>query len=113
MQYIIKILVTAIIVVSVSELSKRYQTAGAILASLPITTILALIWLYYDTQDKIKVADLAGEVLVMVIPSLVFFLVLPIFLKKDFSFWVSLVGSSAITSICYFMFYKAINIFTK
>ena len=73
MQYIIKILVTAIIVVSVSELSKRYQTAGAILASLPMTTILALIWLYYDTQDKIKVADLAGEVLVMVIPSLVFF----------------------------------------
>lgn len=113
MQYFIKILVTAIIVVSVSELSKRYQTAGAILASLPTTTILALIWLYYDTQDKTQVANLTTEIMLMVIPSLVFFLVLPVFLKKDFSFWTSLGASSVITSVCYFLFYKVINIFTK
>ncbi|MDD3001288.1 MAG: DUF3147 family protein [Candidatus Riflebacteria bacterium] len=113
MQYFIKILVTAIIVVSISELSKRHQTAGAILASLPTTTILALIWLYYDTQDNVRVANLTTEIMLMVVPSLVFFLALPIFLKKDFSFWVSLGASSAITSICYFIFYKVISIFTK
>jgi hypothetical protein len=86
MQYLLKIIITAFVVTGISELGKRFTTFGAILASLPLTSILAFIWLYRDTNDKQKVIDLSYGIFWMVIPSLLFFLVLPLFLKKGVGF---------------------------
>ncbi|MCE9624783.1 MAG: DUF3147 family protein [Deltaproteobacteria bacterium] len=81
MPFLVKTLVSALLIAAISEIAKRFTWFAAILASLPITSILAMIWLYYDTKDATKVADLSYGVFWMVAPSLVFFLLLPILLK--------------------------------
>ncbi len=111
MQYIIKILVTTLLVILISESAKRNQTAGAILASLPATSIIALTWFYYETGSKEQTAGLATEIFIMVVPSLAFFVVLPLMLKRDFSYGAALAGSSTLTAICYFVFIKFANLF--
>ncbi|MFZ5662214.1 MAG: hypothetical protein ACOY9B_05745 [Pseudomonadota bacterium] len=55
-----KAVVTAVLVVAISELGKRSTLAGALLASLPLTSLLALVWLYRDTGDAVQAANLAG-----------------------------------------------------
>lgn len=106
MQYFIKILVTTIIVILISEAAKRNQLAGAILASLPTTSIIALTWYYYETGSKAQTAGLAYDIFLMVIPSLAFFVAFPLLLKRDFSYWSSLGISSTITAVCYFAFIR-------
>jgi len=76
MQYIIKIILSAILIVAISELAKRSSFMGAILASLPMTSILAFVFLYYETQDSEKVSALSTDIFWLVIPSLTLFLVL-------------------------------------
>jgi len=104
MQYFIKILITAIVVVAISELSKRLSVIGAILASLPLTSILAIIWLYRDTHDVQKIIDLSSNIFWAVLPSLVFFLVLPIFLKSGLQFSLSLIYSIGIMFATYTLY---------
>ncbi len=111
MQYLIKILVTTLMVILISEGAKRNQTAGAILASLPTTSIIALTWYYYETGSKAQTASLAYEIFIMVVPSLAFFIALPLLLKRDFSYPTALIGSSAVTAMCYFAFIKFANMF--
>jgi hypothetical protein len=65
---IIKIIITSLFIVSISELSKRSSLLGALLASLPLTSVLAMLWLYIDTKDTEKVADLAASIFWLVIP---------------------------------------------
>ena len=81
MHFLIKTLVSALLIAAISEIAKRFTWFAAIIASLPITSILAMIWLYYDTKDASRVADLSYGVFWMVAPSLVFFLLLPTLLK--------------------------------
>ncbi|HSO85950.1 MAG TPA: DUF3147 family protein [Draconibacterium sp.] len=102
MYILIKTLITALIIVGISEAGKRYTTVGAILASLPITSLLAFVWLYVDTKDTGKVSSLSWEVLLMVIPSLVFFAALPLLLKA-MKFFPALFLSAAITAAAYFL----------
>ena len=90
LQVVIKLIVSALIVVAVSEVSKRTTTVGALLASLPLTSLLAMTWLYVETGDTTKVADLAGSIFWLVLPSLILFIVLPVLLKRGVMFWPSL-----------------------
>jgi uncharacterized membrane protein (GlpM family) len=88
-QYAIKVALTAALIVAVSEVSKRNTFAGGLLASLPLTSFLAMLWLYFDTKDVEKVAALSTSIFWLVLPSLVFFLALPVFVKLKFSFALS------------------------
>ena len=81
MYFLTKTLISALLIALISEIAKRYTWFAAILASLPITSILAMIWLYRDTKDAQRVANLSYGVFWMVVPSLAFFLILPILLK--------------------------------
>ncbi len=85
-QYVVKVLITAALIVVVSEVSKRSTFLGGLLASLPLVSFLALLWLYLDTKDTAKVAALSTSIFWMVLPSLVFFLALPALMKMKFSF---------------------------
>ena len=85
-QYLIKVLLTALLVVAIAEIAKRSTLMGAVLASLPLTSILAIVWLYTDTGDVARVAELAGSVFWLVLPSLALFMVLPAALKAGWSF---------------------------
>ncbi len=100
---LIKVIITALLVVAISEAGKRFSTLGAILASLPLTSILAFIWLHVDTGDKTKISELSISIFWMVIPSLAFFVALPLLLKK-FTFWPSMGFSAIITFGCYTLF---------
>jgi hypothetical protein len=99
--YIVKIALTAVLVVLISEISKRSSFIGAVLASVPLTSALAMLWLYLDTGDAAKVSALAGSVFWLVLPSLALFVALSILLAQGVNFYLSLAASMAITAICY------------
>lgn len=88
----------------VSEVSKKTGYLGGLIASLPITSMLALFWLYNDTKNSDKVAELSIGILLFVIPSMVFFIVLPILLKKELNFYLALIISSGIMVSSYALF---------
>ena len=108
---IIKTLLTAIIVVVVSEISKRSSLLGGLIISIPLTTFLALIWLYWETHNINKIIDLTNSTLFMIIPSLSFFIFLPFFLKINYSFILSMALSVLLTSFCYWLFFILIQKF--
>lgn len=99
--YAIKVLITAVVVVAVSELGKRSSLLGAALASLPLTSLLAFIWLHLDGGSAVQVASLSRGIFWLVLPSLVLFLLLPVLLRAGTPFWVSLGLSCAATAIAY------------
>ena len=87
---IIKFGLSAAILVTVSEIAKRSSLLGGLLASLPLTSLLAFIWLWQDTRDAARVAALSTSILWLVLPSLVLFLVLPGLLKRGLHFYPAL-----------------------
>lgn len=109
--YLVKIVVTTILIVAISEIAKRSSLIGAILASIPLVSVLAMIWLYIDTKDVTKVSALASSVFWLVLPSLALFLVLPPLLKHGVDFYLSLCVSVAVTIVCYFIMVSALNHF--
>lgn len=98
----IKVLLTSVLVVAVSEAAKRSTLFGALIASIPLTSVLAMIWLYVDTGDTEKIARLSTGIFWLVLPSLVLFLSLPILLRAGLDFYASLAGSMALTVGAYF-----------
>ena len=104
MYFFLKTIISAIIIVAVSEIAKKYTWTAAIIISLPLTSLLAFIWLYWDTKDYQKVIVLSYSTIVMSIPSFVFFIVLPILLKLKQNFVFSLIVSIISTAIAYAIF---------
>jgi len=100
-QYIIKIAISAAIIVAVSEVSKRSSFIGGLLASLPLTSFLAMLWLYHDTKDAAKVAALSHSIFWLVLPSLVFFVALPALLKTGLNFYAAFAAATGIMLACY------------
>lgn len=101
--YIAKVVVTAVLVVLISEISKRSSFIGAVLASVPLTSVLAMIWLYIDTGDIGKVSELASSVFWLVLPSLALFVALPVLLAQGVNFYLGLTVSIGITAIFYWV----------
>jgi hypothetical protein len=99
---VIKLGLTAILVVAASEAAKRSSLMGAVLASIPLVSVLAMIWLYVDTRDAEKVAAFATSIFWLVLPSLVLFVALPLLLRGGMGFYPSLGLSIALTVGAYF-----------
>jgi len=99
--YLVKLLLSAGIIVVVSEVAKHSAGLGALIKSLPLISILAMIWLYVDTQDTGKISDLSTATFWLVLPTLPMFLVLPALLRHGFGFYASLGLSIAVMTICY------------
>lgn len=108
--FVIKVLVSAVIIALVSELSKRSTVAGAVLASLPLVSVLGMIWLYVDTRDTAQVAQLSRDVFWLVIPSLILFVLLPLLLKAKLAFAPALGISMAATVVGYFCMLSVIKL---
>lgn len=102
MYYAIKVLISAILIVAISELSKRSSLLGAILASIPLVSVMAFIWMYVDTKNVEAISKLSISIFWLVIPSLVLFISLPIFLKY-INFYLSLISSIAVTIVAYYI----------
>lgn len=102
---VIKILITAVMVFLISEVAKRYSLMAGVLASLPLTSILAMIWLYIEKRDTELISTLSRDIFFMVIPSLVFFIAMPIFLRWVKNFYFSLLISGVLTSSAYTLWF--------
>lgn len=105
-----KYLATAAVVVLVSEVAKRSDKLGALIASLPMVTILALTWLYLERQPEAKLANHAWYTFWYVIPTLPMFLAFPWLLAK-LGFWWALAASAGITMACFAAFALAVRAF--
>ena len=88
---LIKAVISGILVASVSEVARRSPAFGAMIASLPIVSILAMIWLWRDTGDAERIAAHAEATFWYVLPSLPMFLVLPALVRNGLGFWSALV----------------------
>lgn len=104
-RFVIKILLTAVVVASVSEIGKRSSIMAALLASLPLTSLLAFIWLYLDKKENELVAQLSMDIFWMVIPSLAFFPIFSYCLRQNWSFVISMLVSAGVTVGVYFLFF--------
>jgi len=107
--YLVKITVTAVLIVVISEIAKRSSFAGALLASIPLISVLAMLWLYIDTKDVFKVSALASSVFWLVLPSLALFVTLPVFLKQGLNFYLSMSTSILVTIGCYWLMVTVLN----
>lgn len=101
--YLLKLIITTLLIVAISEISKRSSFIGAILASIPLVSVLAMIWLYQDTKDINKISELSTGIFWLVLPSLALFISLPILLKQGLNFYLSLLISIGITATCYYL----------
>lgn len=88
--FITKILVSAIIIAFVSEISKRYTAVGGLIAAMPLTTLLTLFWLYYEKKDMVLLSNFTKAVFWGVFPSLLFFIPAMWLFKKGYNFYFTL-----------------------
>lgn len=92
-----KALLSGVIVAAVSEVSKRYPGFGGLIASLPLVSVLGMMWLWRDTGDVERMAAHAEGTFWFVLPSLPMFLLIPALLRKGVAFWPSLAVGCALT----------------
>jgi hypothetical protein len=100
---ILKALLSGVIIMAVSEIAKRSPAFGALVASLPLVSVLAIIWLWRDTGDTARIANHAEATFWYVLPSLPMFLAFPYMLRQGVGFWVALVAACALTVVLYFL----------
>ncbi|MDC1420202.1 DUF3147 family protein [Euryarchaeota archaeon] len=89
------------IIVFASEMAKKSAMFGALIVSIPLVSILSLIWLYDDTKDVIEVANFAESILWLVLPSTLLFILLPYLLRRGLSFESSMAIGVSVTIIAY------------
>ena len=85
----------------ISEIAKRSDKLGALISSLPMVTILVLVWLFIEKQSTDKIANHAYYTFWYVIPTLPMFLVLPLLLSKGYNFWMALLFGIIVTIVCF------------
>lgn len=86
----VKLLVSAALIVLISEVAKLNATLGGLIKSLPLVSLIALVWLYVETQDTARIAELSISTFWFVLPTLPMFLVLPWLLKRGMAFFPAL-----------------------
>lgn len=107
---ITKYLLTAAVVVGVSEAAKRSDKLGGFIAALPLVTFMALVWLFIEKQPHEKIANHAWYTFWYVVPTLPMFLAFPYLLPR-LGFWPTLAASSVITVVCFALFAWAVRPF--
>ena len=98
-----KYLITAAVVVLVSEFAKRSDKLGGLIAALPMVTVLTLIWLHVERQPASKIANHAWYTFWYVVPTLPMFVAFPALLAR-FGFWAALGVSVVLTIVCFVVF---------
>ncbi len=97
----LKALISGMIVAAVSEIAKRYPGLGGLVASLPLVSVLGMIWLWRDTHDPVRMAALSTGAFWFVLPSLPMFLLLPLLLRRGIGFWPALGAGCLLTMALY------------
>jgi hypothetical protein len=98
---IVKAALSGVIIAVVSELARRWPGFGALVASLPLVSVLGMIWLWRDRPDAANMAAHAEATFWYVLPSLPMFLVIPALLRGGTPFWIALALGCALTILLY------------
>lgn len=99
----LKAAISGILVAAASEIARRYPGWGALVASLPLVSVLGMIWLWHDRPDAANMSAHAQATFWFVLPSLPMFLAIPWLLRSGVSFWIALVLGCAMTIALYLL----------
>lgn len=97
----LKAIISGILIATASEVAKRFPGIGALIASLPLVSVLGMIWLWRDRPDAQNMAAHAGATFWYVLPSLPMFLLIPALLRHGTSFYAALLAGCAVTVLLY------------
>jgi hypothetical protein len=98
---IVKAALSGIVIAIASEVARRWPGWGALIVSLPLVSVLAMIWLWRDTHDPVRMAAHAEATFWFVLPSLPMFLLIPYMLRQGATFWSALAAGCALTIALY------------
>ncbi|MDB5810885.1 MAG: hypothetical protein JWN94_3007 [Betaproteobacteria bacterium] len=98
---LVKTLISAIIITLVSETAKRSPAFAALIASLPLVSVLGMLWIYNETNDIPRLAAHSEATFWFVLPSLPMFLVLPLMLRHGVGFYLALALNCVMTAVLY------------
>jgi hypothetical protein len=107
----VKTVISAALIVAVGEIAKRSPLLAGLLASIPLLSLLAIVWLYVDTRSVEQVSALSWGILLMILPSLVFLIALPLLLKAGAPFPLAAVVAVAVTAAGYWGYAKVLGRF--
>jgi hypothetical protein len=102
----VKILLTALIIFAVAQLSQRDTLLAALLASIPIVSVLAMMWMNYDGATNDEIIDFSKDIIWLIIPSLLLFFVMPELIQRGWDFYPALGGGLSATVIGYLLMIK-------
>lgn len=110
-EFIVKTIFSALIISVIVYISRKSTIIGGLIASLPLTSILALVWMYHDGSTVQSLIELSNVIFWMVIPSLIFFIAFPSLLKMNVPFYGALFGASGILIIVYVVYTQVLSWF--
>ncbi len=96
-----KAALSGVLIAAASGIARRWPGWGALVVSLPLVSILAMLWLWRDTGDPIRLAAHSEATFWFVLPSLPMFLLIPLMLRQGWSFWAALVAGCLLTIALY------------
>jgi hypothetical protein len=101
---VLKAIISGTLIAAASEVAKRFPLWGAIMVSVPLTSLLTVMWIYLETSDIVKSADFLRNVFWAHLPTLVFFILCPILLRMGMNFWVSIALGLLVTAIVFYLY---------
>ena len=99
----LRALLSGLIVATIATIARRNPAAGALVASLPLVSLLGMIWLWHDTHDRVRLAAHAQATFFYVLPSLPMFLLIPVMLRSNVPFPITLAVACTVTILLYFL----------
>lgn len=101
LQLLVKAALSGSIIAIASEVARRWPGWGALIVSLPLVSVLTMMWLWHDTQDRSRLEAHSGATFWFVLPSLPMFLLIPLLMKHGSSFWLALALGCLLTMALY------------
>lgn len=101
MYLVLKAVISGILIAAASEVARRWPGWGALIVSLPLVSILAMLWLWRDTHDPVRMAVHVEATFWFVISSLPMFLLIPALLRQGWPFWAAMLAGCALTVLLY------------
>lgn len=99
--FVLKAVISGLLIAAASTLARRYPGLGALVASLPLVSVLGMIWLWHDRPDAANMAAHAGATFWYVLPSLPMFLLISALLRNGIGFWPALGAGCGVTMVLY------------
>lgn len=100
--YVVKLIITALLIVVISEVAKRSSLLGALLAAIPLVSILAMTWMYLDTNSSESAVAFSNRIVWLIAPSMTLFIVFPVLIHKGVNFYLSMGVAIGMTILAYY-----------